>query len=248
MTDRRGGDGQGVPPRFFFVHLQKTAGTALFRRLRHHFGTEAVYPRPDEQGTPEVVLGVERLRARLAEEPGAFEVVTGHFPLAVVELLPPGCRTFTLLRDPVERTLSFLRHQREVDPRFAGSSLGAIYDDPVSTSGLLRNHQVKMLSMSPEEMTDGALSPIVVGAEHVERAKANLRDRIDVFGLQEEFEAFCEDLASTFGWDLGEPVFMNRTKPAPVDDGLRERIERDNHHDLELYGFARTLWSKRHRR
>ena len=27
------------PPRFFFVHLQKTAGTALFQRLRDHFGT-----------------------------------------------------------------------------------------------------------------------------------------------------------------------------------------------------------------
>ena len=41
-------------PRYFFVHLQKTAGTALFRRLRHAVGTDAVYPLPAEQGTPEV--------------------------------------------------------------------------------------------------------------------------------------------------------------------------------------------------
>lgn len=248
MTDHSGPEGGEGAPRFFFVHLQKTAGTALFRRLRHHFGVEAVYPRPDEQGTPEVVLGVDRLRTRLADEPGAYEVVTGHFPLAVVELLPPGCRTFTLLRDPVERTLSFLRHQREVEPRFAEASLEAIYDDPVSTSGLLQNHQVKMLSMTASEMTDGALSPVVVDDEHVERAKANLRDRIDVFGLQEEFEAFCDDLAGTFGWDLGESVFMNRTKPAPSDEALRRRIAADNEPDLELHRYAVQLWTERRAR
>ena len=32
-------------PRYFFVHLQKTAGTALFKRLRYAFGTEAVFCR-----------------------------------------------------------------------------------------------------------------------------------------------------------------------------------------------------------
>ena len=28
----------GEPERFFFVHLQKTGGTALFQRLREGFG------------------------------------------------------------------------------------------------------------------------------------------------------------------------------------------------------------------
>lgn len=225
-------------PQYFFVHLQKTAGTALFRRLRHHFGTDAVYPRPDEQGTPEVVLGVDRLQQRLAEEPGAYEVVTGHFPLAVVDLLPAGCRTFTLVRDPVERTLSFLRHQREVEPRFADWELERIYDDPVSTSGLLQNHQVKMLSLRLEELTDGALTPIEVDDDRIDAARSALTDRIDVWGVQEHFEDFCDRLEATFGWDLGDPVFMNRTRPAPASDALRDRIAEDNGPDMELYRFA----------
>ena len=29
---------------WFFVHLQKTAGTALLQRLRDAFGDEAIYP------------------------------------------------------------------------------------------------------------------------------------------------------------------------------------------------------------
>ena len=41
---------------------------------------------------------------------------------------------------------------------------------------------------------------------------------------------------------------IGRAAAPLMEATLRERIERDNHHDLELYGFARTLWSERHRR
>lgn len=232
-------------PRFLFVHLQKTAGTALFRRLRHHFGTAAVYPRPDEQGTPEAVLDVATLRSVVARDP-SIEVVTGHYPLCVAELLPVRPATFTILRDPVERTLSFLRHQREVEPRLADHSLEEVYADPVTTSGLVTNHMVKMLSMTVEEMTDGALSPITVDDTHLARARERLEHDIDVMGLQEHFDAFCADLEAAFGWDLGPPLFMNRTAPAPGSAALREQIRADNAADIRLHRFAVELWTRRH--
>lgn len=232
------------PDRAFFVHLQKTAGTALFKRLRAAVGEDAVYPLPAEQGTPEVVLDVERLRRRLQESGQQFRVVTGHFPLATVDLLGRelgAVRTFTILREPVERVLSFLRHQREVEAMFEGWALDEIYRHPVSTGGLVANHQVKMLAMTVEEMTAGALSPMAVDDRHVERALQNLTERIEVFGIQERFEAFCTDLGTAFGWDLGDPLFMNRTKPAPVPEGLREQIAADNVHDVQLYRAAVEL-------
>ena len=52
---------QGTPgddQKFFFVHLQKTAGTTLFRRLKTHFGAEAVYPMPRYQGDVAATLDV----------------------------------------------------------------------------------------------------------------------------------------------------------------------------------------------
>ena len=234
------------PPRYFFVHLQKTAGTALFKRLRHQFGTDGVYPLPDEQGTPEVVLDVGHLQRRLADLGSQIKVVTGHFPLATVDVLGGGFATFTVLRDPVERVLSFLRHQREVEPRFAGASLEQVYADPVATGGLVANHMVKMLSLSAGEMTQGALTPVTVDDARVERAAHNLVHRIDVMGLQERFDEFCADLEATFGWDLGDPLFMNRTRPAEATAALRDRIARDNASDLALYRFACDLWDERH--
>ena len=55
MTPGDGGSDHDDRPgaeRFLFVHMQKTAGTALLRRLRHHFDPDEVYPTRDEQGTP----------------------------------------------------------------------------------------------------------------------------------------------------------------------------------------------------
>ncbi|MBK5286936.1 MAG: sulfotransferase family 2 domain-containing protein [Acidimicrobiia bacterium] len=229
------GDG---PNRFFFVHLQKTAGTTLFRRLRHHFGRDAVYPMPRYQGNVEATLDVDLLVERFAAHRDEIRLVTGHFPLCTTELLDADFAVFTLLREPVERTLSFLRHQREVAPEFAGASLSEIYRDPLCRDGLLRNHMVRMLSLTVEEMTAGALTEVTVDEARLERAKANLSDRIDVVGVQERFDDFCEELTERFGWDLGNSHVANRTTPVEVPDSLRSQIAADNEIDGELYRFV----------
>jgi hypothetical protein len=239
-----GGDG-GEPPRWFFVHLQKTGGTALFRRLRHHFGTRAVYPMPEYQGTPETSLEVPLLLERFAAHRDDIRVVVGHFPLCTVELLDAPFTTFTILREPVERALSFLRHQQKEEPRFRDASLEEVYADPVCREGLVRNHMVRMLSLRADEMTDGALTPIDVDHDRLAAAEANLAGRIDVVGVQEHFEEFCEELGRRFGWDLGAPQFANRTRPADATPELRARIREDNAMDAELYAFARDLWAQR---
>jgi hypothetical protein len=240
--------GPGGERRYFFVHIQKTAGTALFRRLRHAFGTDAVYPLPDEQGTPDVVLGVDRLQRRLAELGPQIRVVTGHFPLCTVDVLAEPFATFTVLRDPVDRVLSFLRHQREVEPRFADWPLDAIYRDPIATGPLVANHMVRMLSLRAPEMDAGALTAIDLDQGRLDDACRNLVERIDVVGLQEHFEAFCTDLEQAFGWDLGAPLFMNRTAPAETPPGLAERIAEDNRLDAALYRFAAERWAETHDR
>jgi hypothetical protein len=233
------------PQRYFFVHLQKTAGTALFRRLRHHFGTAGVYPMPRYQRAPESVLDVELLADRFARHRAEIRVVTGHFPLCTIDRLGVPFSTFTVLREPVERALSFLRHQRQEEPRFRGATLEEIYEDPVCREGLIRNHMVRMLSLSVDEMSDGALTPITVDEDRLACAQDALERRIDVVGLQERFDAFCDALSARFGWDLGKPQFANRTPPMEATDGLRERIAVDNELDARLYHFAEDLTVRR---
>lgn len=230
-----------APQRWFFVHMHKTAGTALYQRLLEQFEPTAIYPRLAEQKAHKASLHVDLLLRKFRERGHELQLVTGHFPLCTTDLLGVPFTTITVLREPVERTLSSLRDMREREPMFRGQPLESIYEDPIRFPCLIHNHMVKMLSITPDEMTDGALSVVDFDRTHLERAQRNLVERIDVWGVQESFEDLCDELTRRFGWNLGEPRFANRTKPFEVTDDFRERIARDNALDVELYEYALRL-------
>ena len=222
------------PQRFFFVHLQKTAGTALLIRLRRHFGDLAIYPGPDERGLT-TSFSVDVLAERFEARRDQIELVSGHFPLAATDVLGVPFTVFTVLRDPVERALSAVRQQAAADQ---SPSLDEVYANPWRRGWLLTNHMVRMLGQNVEELAAGTMAP---DDENLERAKRALTERIDLFGFQESFDEFCADLSRRYGWDLGEPVLANTTEPASASDALVERIRQDNWADIELFEHARTL-------
>jgi hypothetical protein len=236
------------PRRFFFVHLQKTGGTALFQRLRDGVGAAAVYPLPSDQSGAVAVTDVSHLIEQFQRNGAHLRVITGHFPLCTTTVLGTPFTTFTILRDPVERTLSLLRRRKLVEVRFKDLSLEQIYEDP-GLQVIIRNHMVKMLSLTPDEMTTTPLlASVEFDAARLARAQRNLEHEIDVFGLQERFDAFCEQLSSRFGWDLGPARYANRTPRAAVSESLRERIAIDNQCDMELYRFAVDLYETQMRK
>jgi hypothetical protein len=74
--------------------------------------------------------------------------------------------------------------------------------------------------------------------ERLEQAKQNLLS-LDVVGVQERFEDFCDDLNREFGWHLGrEPAWANPSTAIDVSDAFRQRIAEDNAADVELYDLA----------
>lgn len=225
------------PQRYFFVHVPKTAGTALFVRLRNQFGYMAVYPTPEYEGRLETSIGIEVMLERFARDRDRLRVITGHFPLCAAEMLGVPVSTFTVLRDPVERILSFLRQQQVESPEFRDMPIEKIYETTDLRWSLLTNYMVRQFSTEVRELSEG---PQWFDEDRVDMAKANLA-HVDVVGLQEDFDGFCANLESRFGWDLGDPVKVNRTTPQPVENSLRDRIAEDNWADIELYGFAVDL-------
>ena len=234
---------------FFFVHLQKTAGTSLTSQLRDRFGTAAVYPDtsdlvPEEPVEVLSVTSVEHLQERWRERRREIQVVTGHFPLCTTELLDDEFRTFTLLREPVSRTLSYLRHHRKMVAGDRHLSLTEIYEDPFRFHGLVHNHMVKMFSLTAQEMTAGALTPVEFTEERLDAAKKGL-ETVDVIGVQEDYPGFCTQLRRSFGWRLGKERHLNRSQSDAPEAELAERIRTDNAHDIELYRFALELITRR---
>jgi len=243
--------------RFFFVHVQKASGTSLVVRLRRAFDLEQIYPDSSDvaaaadtgTGLPRLgpTLLVSHLLDRYQTRRDEIRVVTGHFPLRTTELLGDGFTTLTILRDPVERTLSALRHHQVRTPADRERSLEELYEDPIRFHGLIHNHMVKMFSLAPDEILrgDGVMASVdSFTAERLEEAKARLGG-VDVVGLHDELEELCGELTDRYGWSLGEGVHVNRTDPVRVPASFRARIAADNEMDLELYEHARDLWATR---
>jgi hypothetical protein len=228
-------------PKFFFVHLQKTAGTSLLLRLRHHFSEEAIYPTNSEKSIY-TSFSVDLLKERFAERGAEIEVATGHLPLGAADLLGEDFTVFTVLRHPLERTLSFLRQQQAQDPQYHDSPLDAVYDEPYRRGWLLTNHMVRMIGQNADEV---ATSTMVSDEEFLARSKEILSERVDCFGFQESFEEFCAELTRRYGWDLGEPIRANTTEPSEASPELIERILDDNRIDVEFYEFAQHLAATR---
>jgi hypothetical protein len=238
------------PQRFFVAHMQKTAGTALRDRLRASFPDEQIYPNASDGPDARVsVISVKHLQERWEARGHDIRLLTGHFPVRTPELLGAPFVTFTVLRHPVERTLSFLRHQAERRQRGAteDTPIVEIYEDPFRFEAMIQNHMTRTLSLTPEEMVegDGVLTRVPYTPERLEMAKEALRN-LDTFGLQERFDDLCTELGQRWGLDTGEPLRTNTTEPTDVPPGFADRIAEDNALDMELYEYGVRLYEERH--
>jgi hypothetical protein len=230
---------QAHPQRFFFCHMLKTGGTSMFIRLREQYGEAAVYPN-DTDGDlvadgPQMVT--KQLRRRWAVRGDDIRVIIGHLPLCSTELLDAPFTTLTMLRDPVARTLSFLQFHRKLVPADADVPLEAIYEDQDRFDQLIHNHMVKMLSLTPAEMTDDMLTVVEFTPERLARAK-NALEHIDAVGVQDQLEPFCEAVDAAYGWHVAKHFDHKGAGRPQVPASFQRRIAQDNADDMELYEHA----------
>ncbi|MDZ7732471.1 MAG: hypothetical protein U5R31_04585 [Acidimicrobiia bacterium] len=88
-----------------------------------------------------------------AEELDRITFFWGHLPLVAARLVDPALPALILLRDPVDRAVSFLKQiRRDVRP---GASLEELYEEEWLAIRVIDNHQTKVLSLSATE----ALAP-----------------------------------------------------------------------------------------
>ena len=139
-----------------------------------------------------------------------------------------------------------------MNPEARDTPLETIYDE-VFRPAFFANHMVKMFSLTAEEIatsvardTWAMVMRIDFTPDRLTRAKEHV-ERLDVLGLHDAFDDFCCELESRFGWQLGEPLYANRTPAEDVPASLRARIATDNALDLELFEYARELYAARTR-
>jgi hypothetical protein len=234
----------------YFLHIPKTGGSSLRAFLRAQFAPEAII----QQGG-EWVYHLDQLRHLGLERAAGFRLIQGHLgylPMNALSVRPVG---ITVLREPLARSLSHLRHiQRSPghwyyrDRPYPAPSLAEMLEDE-RLVGLLRDFQARSLALDPP-MT-GPNAPDRMGAfladtpgpgesELWERALARL-DAIAFVGVTEDLAAVIGRLSAAYGW-LGQPPPQANVAPegqqGPIEAGLRDKLESLIGVDRRLYQAA----------
>jgi hypothetical protein len=223
----------------------KTAGGTLRRQILANFDREEVYPfRGLDPDMRSANFRLDYLIGLPPERRAQIRVFTGHFPFVAVELLGMELTTITILRDPVERTLSYLRHCKLHHPQHRDLSLEEIYEDAFFYPAFIQNHQAKLFAFTADDDPESYMDALEVDSRRVAIAKDNL-ERVDVVGTQERFDELLSQVERRFGWQLA-PVEDKHVNPGPsVPSSFRRRIADENQPDVEFYEHARRLCERR---
>jgi hypothetical protein len=243
---KAGGSPASAPPepRFFFVKVMKTGGGTFLQHILANFQRDEVYPwtRFDPDNVDSV--RIDYLTALPQERRERIRVYTGHFPFVAAELLGVELVTLTILRDPIERTISYLKHCKRLHQQHRSLTLEQIYEDPFFFPTLIRNHQVKLFAMTADDKPETYLDVIEIDERRLEIAKANV-ERVDVLGLRERFAEFLGEMAQRYGWRFGDIDDRHVSRVSSIAPSFRRRIAEDNAADLDFYEHARSLWERR---
>jgi hypothetical protein len=265
----------GTAARFFFVHVMKTGGTSFVFQMTTNFAPAEVYPHEalDRRAPTDVepYASVDDLERLTPQRRAEIRVFTGHLPFVARELIGPDVVTLTLLRDPVARTISVLKHFKRLYARYRDLPLDAIYDDDIVFPHFVHDFQTRVFALersdhprafagaadyrslrsaleAPPGSPAALTPPITIDAARLARAEQNL-DAVDVVGVNEEFAAFVAELRHRFGWWADGATYDARanvsSEPWVASDALRARIARESSNDHALYQHARELIAAR---
>lgn len=224
--------------RLFFVHVMRCGGTSFRDMLWKHYGQDRVYPSAQD---------IQRNGARYPEHgevtqlPTAFlatkELVAGHFPLVLAEHLPRRPQIVTLLRDPVQRSLSHLRRHRRVREGLAHMPLATLLDDQDLVERMIRDYQCKYFAFRSLDERSSVNHALPIDAARLEEAKEQLAS-CDVVGITERFPDTMRLVDHHLGLRLAARHVNESPREGEVTESLLDHLATLSVHNRELYDFA----------
>jgi hypothetical protein len=221
-----GAEGRGDEPLVVFVHIRKTAGKTLrqvlYRQYRRR-NTKLVRNYFTDASSSFVAV------SDLAANPRDLQALHGHMLFWPELPWPEATRFVTILRDPVERTLSHYYWLCARSRRYTKS-----LEEAISDGSIHDNLQTRVISGEmPDYMGLG------------EDALAKAIERLDLFAVVGVTERFDESLAlmtQTLGWQWKvysrENVTPGRKPRSEIAPETIARIEEINQLDAVLYRRA----------
>lgn len=236
----------------YFLHIPKTAGTSLTRFLDQYYQHQDIFPHQSW----------DKVLENWPVDVSNFKLARGHFGYCAHHLFGfDNLNYITILRNPVERTISQFHHMT-VDRdknnwvyKFPYTSIQPmLYQSPWVVS----NIQVKYLSFDENVLTIENLNnpDRFIFLENYEptnmeelfqKACANL-DKFFFVGLFEKIAESVDRLCEKMNWERRELKRENVLKNRPAIKNFRKRaisrIEELNEWDFKLYDYVKEKFFK----
>jgi hypothetical protein len=217
-----------------FMHIPKTAGTSLVSSLMWNYPVHSSL-RLNLLGMP-----LSDLDSIPLERRSRLRLLYGHLPYGVHKHIPRPCSYVTIVREPVDRVISAYKyvlktaHHRDHD---------VVVNGGISLEEYVESFWVdERISRQTRQLCNKYDGPL---DEHdLQRAKRNL-EQLLVVGLTECFEETFVLLRRALRFRFPFYVTRNVSPPLQAADEVRKLIAEQERFDLELYDFARDLFTSR---
>lgn len=226
-----------------FFHIPKTAGTTMDLILQRNYPAEAIF------STDFVNLGgVDKYQKLPKEKRAEVRLLKGHMNFGLHRFAPGSAIYFTLLRDPIDRSLSHYYHIRReqrhpAHPYVVENNMSIRESLDAGVDPLLFNAQTRLLS--------GVANSVPIGKcteEHLFVAQQNLRQHFAVVGLTEAFDTTLLLLQRAFGWRNlfyeSRNVAAERKRKTDLAPETLAALQKANNLDIRLYDYANSLFAE----
>jgi hypothetical protein len=214
-----------------FLHIPKTAGTS-FRQV-----IEKIYPENQRVFVySHEFLHHKHQKMALREKVDQAEIVYGHLSYGIHRQLGIDAHYVTFVRDPVDRVVSFFRHQaREPEMEYhLAISQGMTLVDLLRSGEChqVSNHMTSILAGRHQFRPKKATATLA-------RACENLDNHFRAVGVAECMDESVAQIANMLGWTMRPVVPRLNVDPGrgvfTLDEETRTEIVRFNSLDIELY-------------
>jgi len=224
---------------YIFNHIPKCAGLSYRALLEDVFGKERV---------EHITINQEEEYHPNPADYAQFTMLMGHFGVRWNEILAPGRRWMTALREPVDRVVSTYYYWRYNAPP-SPESPWLYLAQTLSLDDFVRSGHFSVLQGIKDAQTWLLADDLrwryhsVPDKDALAIAKANL-DQFDFVGLYEDFDESMKRMCAYLGVPLRPRVpRVNVTKKRPAVSDLSpatiDAIMGLNAADIELYNYAR---------
>lgn len=214
------------------LHIPKTAGTSLRKLIQKNYSAKELF---FVYGEESEFTTIEDLQNLSPEQKTGIKVFMGHLPYN--PNLFPGMqpRYITLVRDPIERVISYYHHIMNKNKAWKDRNVSLLKYLSVSNDLQLNNHQTRVIS---------GLHELPVSEKHFDAAIKNIENHFDFVGISEKFEESMVKLSGLFSWNFKKVNRVNVSIGKPQQDYFSDQeiqaIERLNKFDLALHDYINS--------